>query len=79
MCAGADAVRLTPAAASSRAVAKVRIVVEPLLARGPLRAETGAGVPVAPRSFGAAIPVDGLRDVVVSPRTDRACGVSRPR
>jgi hypothetical protein len=51
------------------AVAKVRIVVEVLLARMALRADTGAGGAGAPGSFGAGIRINELREVVVPSRT----------
>jgi len=44
-------------------------VVESLRALIPLRADTGAGVPRARRSFGAGIRVNEPREVVVSSRT----------
>jgi hypothetical protein len=60
-----------PGSSSDRrfAVAKVRIVVEVLLARIPLRADTGAGVAGALGSFGAGIRINELREVVVPSRT----------
>jgi hypothetical protein len=51
------------------AVAKVRIVVEVLLTRMPLRADRGAGVAGALGSFGAGIRINELREVVVPSRT----------
>jgi len=53
----------------SRRTARVSVVVGSLPARIPLRADRGAGVPGALRSFGAGIPVGELPEVVVSART----------
>jgi hypothetical protein len=48
---------------------RFRIVVEALLARFLVRADTGAGAAGALGSFGASIQINELREVVVPSRT----------